>query len=77
VERLSGGELDSPTRAALMQGPREIDFVNSALQDTMAQSYHQIREHWHSRELPDLRTAAFAIAIERVASSYLALGIFP
>ena len=61
----------------LTRGPSEIDFVRSALAETMTESYHDIHETWKERDLPDLRTAAFVIAIERVASNYLALGIFP
>ena len=43
----------------------------------MSESYRQIYEKWRSEDLPDLRTAAFLIAIERVAAYYVALGIFP
>ncbi|MCY4616269.1 MAG: Glu/Leu/Phe/Val dehydrogenase, partial [Chloroflexi bacterium] len=61
----------------LTRGPSEIDFVRSALQETMSESYRQIYRKWRSEDLPDLRTAAFLIAIERVAANYVALGIFP
>jgi glutamate dehydrogenase (NAD(P)+) len=65
-------EMDLITR-----GPTEIDFVRSALAETMTEAYHNIHTTWKERELPDLRTSAFVIAIDRVASNYLALGIFP
>jgi glutamate dehydrogenase/leucine dehydrogenase len=36
-----------------------------------------MHETWKTRDLPDLRTAAFVFAIDRVARSYQAQGIFP
>ena len=36
-----------------------------------------MHEIWKERDLPDLRTAAFLIAIDRIAVNYIALGIFP
>jgi glutamate dehydrogenase/leucine dehydrogenase len=64
-------------RDLITAGPREIDFVRSALADTMALSYHNIRDLWKTRDTPDLRTAAYIFGIDRVARSYMAHGIFP
>jgi len=44
----------------------------------MIQAYHEIRETKNkNKNIPDLRTAAFVSAIDKIAASYLALGIFP
>ena len=40
-------------------------------------AYHPVGGVWKSRGFEDLRTAALCFAIDRVASSYLAQGIFP
>ena len=77
VERLTGKTLDSREKQALTDGPQEIDYVFSALAETMSSSYHHLHEVWRVQDLPDLRTAAFYFAINRVASTYLDLGIFP
>ncbi len=77
VEKLTGRSVDDTERHLILKGPQEIDYVNSALSDTMATSYTSIRELWKSRGVADLRTAAFYLAIDRIARSYLALGIFP
>ena len=77
TERLTGVRYPHHVMDVLTRGPSEIDFVRSALQETMSESYRQIHETWRSRNLPDMRTAAFLIAIERVAANYVALGIFP
>lgn len=61
----------------LLQAPNEIDFVRTALENTMAISYEKIREPWRRRSLPDFRTSAYLTAIESVANSYAMDGIFP
>ena len=63
--------------ALLLQAPTEIDFVRTALENTMAISYQRIRDTWKQRSLPDLRTATYATAIETVANAYQLDGIFP
>ena len=56
----------------------EEDLVNSGLEETMVGAYNEIRETLKSnKKIPDLRTAAFVTAINKVAESYYALGIFP
>jgi glutamate dehydrogenase/leucine dehydrogenase len=56
---------------------QEIDFVYSALAETMERSYQRVHDRWKRGGLPDLRTAAFSFAIDHIANSYLAQGIFP
>jgi len=77
MEELTGEHLPPDHRKILTAGPGEIDFVKTALAETMAKAYASIHETWRSHDLPDLRTAAYYFAIERVARSYLAHGIFP
>jgi glutamate dehydrogenase (NAD(P)+) len=44
----------------------------------MISAYNEIRETWkQNKKIPDLRTAAFVVSIEKIANSYIALGIFP
>ncbi|MBT8468721.1 MAG: Glu/Leu/Phe/Val dehydrogenase [Deltaproteobacteria bacterium] len=77
IGRLTGKSLPPEESALLLQAPNEIDFVRTALENTMAISYEKIREPWKRRSLPDLRTAAYLGAIESVASAYALDGIFP
>jgi glutamate dehydrogenase (NAD(P)+) len=75
VEDSTGRELKDDEKA---RGADEIDLVNSGLQETMINAYAQIRETWKSNpEIPNLRTAAFINAINKVALSYGELGVFP
>lgn len=49
----------------------ELDLVYSGLEDTMRSAYQRIREVWRSRkEVPDLRTAAYVLAVEKIARYY-------
>ena len=59
-----------------LRGADELELVRSGLDDTMRIAYQSMREVWHGREdVSDLRTAAFIVAIDRVASSYRAKGL--
>lgn len=77
VEEMTGHSIAPHHRAALSQGPTELDLVTTALSETMSTSYEKIHHAWKHHGLPDLRTAAFHFAIQRVGESYLAHGIFP
>lgn len=77
IEKAWGQSLPDAERRMLIHGPTEIELVRSALEETMIRSYSQIRELWRVMKLPDLRTAAFLVAVEKVAKNYEALGIFP
>jgi glutamate dehydrogenase (NAD(P)+) len=62
----------------LVRGPEEIDLVNSGLEETMVSAYRKMRDTHHSTVPKEsMRTAAFIIAIQKVALSYEQLGIFP
>jgi glutamate dehydrogenase (NAD(P)+) len=78
VEDLFGKKIPSPTRKKLTYGPNEIDLVNSGLEETMSEAYQEIYETRHSvKGVTDLRTAAYVVAIQKVATSYMEMGIFP
>ena len=58
------------------QGAGELELVRSGLDDTMRLAYHSMREVWRGRnDVVDLRTAAYLVAIERIAASYKSKGI--
>jgi len=77
ITRLTGKTLPPEDASLLLQAPNEVDFVRTALENTMAISYEKIRDPWKQRALPDLRTSAYLMAIERVANAYALDGIFP
>jgi glutamate dehydrogenase (NAD(P)+) len=78
VERATGKKLTDEEIKTIGRGADEIDLVNSGLQETMITAYGEIRETWKSNpKIPNLRTAAFLNAINKIAVSYGELGIFP
>ncbi|GBD32543.1 Glutamate dehydrogenase [bacterium HR33] len=78
VQRVTGKEFSEADVLASTRGATEEDIVNSGLEDTMIAAYHQIRDtRLRLGSSIDLRTAAFVVAIDKVAVSYEELGIFP
>lgn len=78
VEKQTGKLIGDKERTFLTRGADEIDLVRSGLEETMVDSYHQIREiRKRKKSVKDLRTAAFICALEKIASDYVNLGIFP
>jgi len=78
VEKLTGKSYGEDDFAMFATGPSEEDLVNSGLEETMSTSYQRIREarRFHQDE-PDLRTAAFIVAINMICGTYGDMGIFP
>jgi glutamate dehydrogenase (NAD(P)+) len=78
LEQVTHGRVPENVRRELIQGADEVDLVNSGLEGTMQNAYREIREKLLSDpRLGDLRTAAFAVAISKVARAYEELGVFP
>ncbi len=78
VEKLTGKSIGMKEKNFLTRGADEVDLVRSGLEETMVEAYRQIRETYkRKKNVTDLRTAAFITAINKVASDYLALGVFP
>jgi glutamate dehydrogenase (NAD(P)+) len=78
IEELTGKKVDEENRKEIMHGPEEVDLVHSGLEETMITATREIFDIWNnSPEIPDMRTAAYVSAINKVATSYAELGIFP
>ena len=77
AEELVGKKFSDSIRRKLAHGPSEEDLVNSGLEETMVDAFREILEAQKRQNIPDLRTAAYVVAINKVAVSYLELGIFP
>lgn len=77
IEQLTGKDVDSKEKSFIEHGADEIDLVHSGLEETMVTATREIMEVWKSNpEIPDMRTAAYVSAINKVAISYNELGIF-
>src|SRR5687767_8744728 len=78
IEGLTGKQVQRKEREEIMHGPEEVDLVRSGLEETMITATHEIMNTWKSNpDIPDMRTAAYVVAINKVGTSYAELGIFP
>ena len=78
IEELTGKKVSAAERGFIMHGPEEVDLVHSGLEETMITATREIMQIWKDNpSIPDMRTAAYVCAINKVGTSYAELGIFP
>ncbi len=78
IEELTSKKVSDRERQFIMHGPEEVDLVHSGLEETMITATREIMEEWKKNpQIPDMRTAAYVVAINKVGTSYAELGIFP
>ncbi|MEO6948698.1 MAG: Glu/Leu/Phe/Val dehydrogenase [Ginsengibacter sp.] len=78
MEELTGKSISSVDREFILKGAEEVDLVRSGLEETMIAATREIVDIWQKNPaIPDMRTAAYVCAINKVATSYAELGIFP
>lgn len=71
-----GKPVPEAIRKQLVQGADEITLVRSGLDDAMREAYQAIHEVIRTRpEVKDLRTAAYVLAIERIAQCYQSMSL--
>jgi glutamate dehydrogenase (NAD(P)+) len=78
IETRTGRGFTPEEALEVTAGASEEDLVNSGLEETMIAAYRQMREAKarHGGK-PDLRTAAFIRAIDKIVTTYAQMGIFP
>jgi len=78
IEELTGKKVTDAEKNIIAHGPDEIDLVHSGLEETMITATREIMQIWKDNpSIPDMRTAAYVCAINKVGTSYAELGIFP
>jgi len=76
LENMTGKVAPSPLRTEIVRGASELDLVRSGLDDTMRGAFQEIRDVMkRNPKIHDYRTAAYVIAINRLAQSYYDLGL--
>jgi len=76
LETMTGKQAPERLREEIVRGASELDLVRSGLDDTMRAAFQEIRETM--RRYPaihDYRTAAYVVAIRKLAQSYYDLGL--
>lgn len=78
IESLTGKRVDEKNRSFIKHGAEEVELVYSGLEETMITATREIMAEWKANpNIPDMRTAAYVVAINKVATTYAELGIFP
>jgi len=78
IEELTNKKVTAKERDFIMHGADEADLVYSGLEETMIAATREIMDAWKANPaVPDMRTAAYVVAINKVGTSYAELGIFP
>jgi len=78
VERATGASFSAQEAQRIAHGASEVELVSSGLEETMVAAYHEIREICKRLDgKADLRTAALISAIDKIATTYDQMGIFP
>jgi glutamate dehydrogenase (NAD(P)+) len=76
LETLTGKQVPERLRQEIMRGANELDLIRSGLDDTMRMAFRDILDMLRSYpHIKDYRTAAYAIAISKLAQSYYELGL--
>jgi glutamate dehydrogenase (NAD(P)+) len=78
IETATGKTFSAADQQALIQRADELNLVNSGLEETMRAAFREMMATLKRHpEMKHLRTAAMVNAINKVARSYAALGIWP
>ncbi len=78
IEELTGRSVNDKEREFIVHGAEEVDLVYSGLEESMITATREIMDEWRRNpQIPDMRTAAYVVAINKVGTSYAELGIFP
>jgi glutamate dehydrogenase (NAD(P)+) len=76
MESLTQKEMPDSLDREISRGASELDLVRSGLDDTMRMAFQELRELMKSYpNIRDYRTAAYAVAINKIAQSYYDLGL--
>ncbi|MBL1141642.1 MAG: Glu/Leu/Phe/Val dehydrogenase [Proteobacteria bacterium] len=77
LESLTGKQSEEWMQKELIYGADELDLVRSGLDDTMRNSYQQLKEAYHSSDkITDFRTASYVVAIKKIVRSYIDIGVY-
>lgn len=77
METLADNRLSAELREDIVRGAAELDLVRSGLDDTMRLAYQELHKEMHGNDaIDDFRTAAYVVAVKKIARSYLDIGVY-
>ena len=76
IEAMTGKSMPNKYKANFMDGIEEIDLIRSGLDDMMIDGFQNVKKEFlETEKMPDFRTAAFKVAIDKIALSYDFIGL--
>lgn len=76
IEGAAGKTVPEHLRKRLIHGAQEIDLVRSGLDDTMRETYGDIKKVMSDDpRIQDFRTAAFVCALRKISRTYIEMGV--
>jgi glutamate dehydrogenase (NAD(P)+) len=76
LEALTGKQVPEVVRKELIAGADELALVRSGLDDTMRNAYQELRDVLRTHKtIRDYRTAAYYIAVKKIAHSKMEMGL--
>ena len=76
IEVMTGKSMPKKYKANFMDGIEEIDLIRSGLDDMMIDGFQSVKKEFlETEKMPDFRTAAFKVAIDKIALSYDFIGL--
>ena len=76
IEAMTGKSMPKKYKANFMDGIEEIDLIRSGLDDMMIDGFQNVKKEFlETNKIPDFRTAAFKVAIDKIALSYDFIGL--
>ena len=71
IEAMTGKSMPKKYKTSFMNGIEEIDLIRSGLDDMMIDGFQNVKKAFiETDKITDFRTAAYKVAIEKIALSY-------
>ena len=76
IEAMTGKSMPKKYKTSFMNGIEEIDLIRSGLDDMMIDGFQNVKKAFiETDKITDFRTAAYKVAIEKIALSYDFIGL--
>ena len=75
IESMTGKTMPAKFKSNFNDGIDEIDLIRSGLDDMMIDGFQEVKKEYQKMKSPDFRTAAYKVAIEKIAMSYDSIGL--
>ncbi len=77
LQNMTQKDIPEWMQKEIIKGANELDLVRSGLDYTMRNAYQELRDTLETNDkVNDFRTAAYVVAISKIARSYFDLGVY-